>query len=162
MNYKTLWLGYNSNHVLIEFGVEQPDMRKSVFYCVKRWTKKMSENVQHIHSKLKGAAKYVKCYAGFEMIDSYDHCDSFDIPHAEMIKGSGKRLATINIYSSNDIPKDWKYNVTIAFKPGINMLQIRRAASAYGWDLTKDQEKGIKKALKEESGYSWDNYNEEF
>lgn len=157
---ESIWLGHNGSHILIEFGYEL-DMHKQALYGQERWIKTMKDKVLAVHNAMKGSGSYVRTTSGFEEIDWYDSCDSYEIPFVLMERGSGKRIPAVRMYTSNDIPKNWKVNLTVVFKPGINMLQVRRAAKAYGWNLTKEQDKGLQKALKEESGYSWDNYDDQ-
>ena len=109
--------------------------------------------VKDMHTTCKKSSLFNGCRIGYEAIDWYDSCDSFEVPGARM--GKSDRKPRDESDYSNDTPKAWNEFKSIQFTATTrNATPIELGLKALG---VYADVKAIQKMLKKNNGIAYIN-----
>jgi hypothetical protein len=127
------------------------DNRKSKLYVSSTRAK---QKITRIHNSLKNRSSYSSVYLGYDQIDWYDSCDSYEVPSFYFKKGN--RTVCDCYESYNDIPKDWEEVISIRLVNCKRYGVVMECLSLLGISLSDKEERELRKCLRDNTEWEKD------
>jgi hypothetical protein len=140
---KTLSVSFSANAMFIQYEVELNGHHKDILSVNETM---YEEQAKKIADKIKWIKGFKRFSLGFGTIDWYESCNNFDVPYF-VCSENGKRVKKDYI-TFNDIPKDWTVNYCLMMEIPSSIRGLNKFFEALKLDLTEEELKEIRKALK--------------